>query len=51
MQVRLEGTSTVYMDGTSVYTLKYVDKPGIITTLVLSIEEYETMQSLLATSR
>lgn len=51
MKVYLKESSTLYMDGTSVYHLKYEDKPGIITTLVLSLDEKEQLERLLSSSK
>lgn len=49
-KLKLTGTSTVYMNGTGVYHLKFVDKPGIVTTLVLTNTQALQLEEMLKTS-
>jgi hypothetical protein len=47
----LEGTSTVYMDGTSRYHIKVHGKPGIVGTLNLRSEDADTLRQLFEVQR
>lgn len=43
---KLETTSSVFMDGTSMYVVKRVDKPGIVATLRLKQADAEVLTKL-----
>ena len=47
----LAGTSTVYMDGTSVYNLVRFDRPGIIAPVRLSPEQAEAFEQAVQAAR
>ena len=47
----LAGTSTAYMDGTSVYNLVRFDQPGIIAPVVLSHEQAEAFCAAVRAAR